>query len=48
LPAWPSGSKLIGVEYLVNDAVYQKMPAEEKAYWHDHKYEVDAGYLSRA
>jgi hypothetical protein len=21
------------------------MPAEEKAYWHDHKYEVDAGYL---
>ena len=21
------------------------MPAEEKAYWHDHKYEVDAGLL---
>ena len=38
-------AKLIGVEYLVSDAVYQKMPAEEKAYWHDHKYEVDAGYL---
>ena len=38
-------ARLIGVEYLVSDAVYQKMPLEEKAYWHDHKYEVDAGYL---
>ena len=38
-------ARLIGIEYLVSDAVYQKMPAEEKAYWHDHKYEVDAGYL---
>jgi hypothetical protein len=38
-------AKLIGVEYLVSDAIYQKMPAEEKAYWHDHKHEVDAGYL---
>lgn len=38
-------AKLIGVEYLVSDAIYQKMPAEEKAFWHDHKYEVDAGYL---
>lgn len=38
-------ARLIGIEYLVPDSVYQKMPAEEKAYWHDHKYEVDAGYL---
>lgn len=38
-------ARLIGVEYLVSDALYQKMPAEEKAYWHDHKYEVDAGLL---
>jgi hypothetical protein len=38
-------AKLIGIEYLVTDAVYQKMSAEEKAYWHDHKHEVDAGYL---
>jgi hypothetical protein len=38
-------AKLIGIEYLVSDAVYQKMPAEEKAYWHDHKYEVDDGLL---
>jgi hypothetical protein len=38
-------ARLIGVEYLVSDAVYQKMPPEEKLYWHDHKYEVDAGLL---
>jgi hypothetical protein len=38
-------ARLIGVEYLVSNALYQKMPREEKAYWHDHKYEVDAGLL---
>jgi hypothetical protein len=38
-------ARLIGVEYLVSDAIYQKMPPEEKRYWHDHKYEVDAGLL---
>jgi hypothetical protein len=38
-------ARLIGIEYLVSDVVYQKMPSEEKAYWHDHKYEVDAGLL---
>lgn len=38
-------ARLIGIEYLVSDAIYQAMPAEEKGYWHDHKYEVDAGLL---
>lgn len=38
-------ARLIGVEYLVSDALYQKMPSEEKAYWHDHKYEVDGGLI---
>jgi hypothetical protein len=38
-------ARLIGVEYLVSADVFKKMPAEEKAYWHDHKYEVDAGLL---
>ena len=38
-------ARLIGVEYLVSGDVFKKMPAEEKAYWHDHKYEVDAGLL---
>jgi Protein of unknown function (DUF1264) len=38
-------AKLIGIEYLVSDALYRKMPSDEKVYWHDHKYEVDAGLL---
>ena len=38
-------AKLIGIEYLVSDALYRKMPPEEKLYWHDHKYEVDSGLL---
>jgi hypothetical protein len=38
-------AKLIGIEYLVSDALYQKMPPEEKVYWHDHNYEVDSGLL---
>jgi hypothetical protein len=38
-------ARLIGVEYLVTSEVFEKMPPEEKVYWHDHKYEVDAGLL---
>jgi hypothetical protein len=38
-------ARLIGVEYLVSAEVFNKMPPEEKTYWHDHKYEVDAGLL---
>lgn len=38
-------AKLIGVEYLVSAAIYETMPAEEKANWHDHVYEVDSGLL---
>jgi Protein of unknown function (DUF1264) len=35
-------ARLIGVEYLVSDAVYRTMPEAERAYWHDHNHEVDA------
>ena len=38
-------ARLIGIEYLAGDALYQKMPPEEKLFWHDHKYEVDSGLL---
>ncbi len=38
-------ARLIGVEYLISDALYRKMPPGERVYWHDHKYEVDAGLL---
>jgi Protein of unknown function (DUF1264) len=35
-------ARLIGIEYLVTDAIYQTMPEAEKAYWHDHNFEVDS------
>jgi hypothetical protein len=38
-------ARLIGIEYLVSNAIYQSMPDEEKVYWHDHKFEIDHGLL---
>lgn len=38
-------AKLLGIEYIVSDALYQKLPAEEKKYWHPHAYEVMGGGL---
>ena len=38
-------ARLIGVEYLVSDEVYRRMPAEERLYWHAHQCEIDAGVL---
>src|SRR6267378_1328370 len=40
-----ANAKLLGVEYIVTDAVYRKLPAEEKQYWHAHTYEVLGGGL---
>lgn len=39
------GAKLLGVEYIVTDAVYRKLPDKEKPYWHPHTYEVLGGGL---
>jgi hypothetical protein len=38
-------AKLLGVEYIVSDEVYRKLPEEEKKYWHPHTYEVLGGGL---
>jgi uncharacterized protein DUF1264 len=38
-------AKLIGVEYIISDAAYRKLPEEEKKYWHPHTYEVLGGGL---
>jgi hypothetical protein len=38
-------AKLIGVEYLISDEAYRKLPEEEKKYWHAHTYEVLGGGL---
>jgi hypothetical protein len=38
-------AKLIGIEYLISDAAYRKLPEAEKRYWHPHTYEVLGGGL---
>jgi hypothetical protein len=38
-------AKLLGVEYIITDKQYRKLPQEEKQYWHPHTYEVLAGGL---
>lgn len=39
------GARLIGVEYIISDEEYRKLPESEKKYWHPHTYEVLAGGL---
>ncbi|MBP3960129.1 DUF1264 domain-containing protein [Gemmata sp. G18] len=38
-------AKLVGVEYLISDEAYRKLPDTEKKYWHAHTYEVLGGGL---
>ncbi|EIN07441.1 DUF1264-domain-containing protein [Punctularia strigosozonata HHB-11173 SS5] len=38
-------AKLIGIEYIVSEKIFRDLPAEEKKYWHSHKYEVESGLL---
>jgi hypothetical protein len=37
--------KLLGVEYIITDAAYQRLPRDEKKYWHPHAYEIVSGQL---
>lgn len=39
-------AKLIGVEYLISDEIFQKLPPDEKVLWHPHGYEIAAGLLT--
>jgi hypothetical protein len=38
-------ARLLGVEYIIVDAAYRRLPETEKKYWHPHTYEVLAGGL---
>ena len=38
-------AKLVGVEYLISEDAYRKLPDDEKKYWHAHTYEVLGGGL---
>jgi hypothetical protein len=38
-------ANLVGVEYIVSERLFGSLPAEERAYWHPHNYEVLSGEL---
>jgi hypothetical protein len=38
-------AKLLGVEYIITDKLYQGLPEDEKRFWHPHTYEVLGGQL---
>jgi hypothetical protein len=38
-------AKLIGIEYLVSNEIYEQMDPEERKFWHPHQYEIDSGLL---
>jgi hypothetical protein len=40
-----TNAKLLGVEYVITDKTYRKLPDEEKKYWHPHTFEVLGGPL---
>jgi Protein of unknown function (DUF1264) len=41
-----SNARLVAVEYIISEALFLELPAEEKQLWHSHRYEVMAGLLT--
>lgn len=39
------GARLIGIEYIISEARFRRLPDEEKRLWHSHHYEVKSGEL---
>ena len=40
-----AASRLTGVEYIISAHLYDTLPADEKAYWHPHNFEILSGQL---
>ena len=38
-------ARLIGIEYIISEALFKGLPEEEKKLWHSHRYEVMSGQL---
>lgn len=38
-------ANLVGIEYIISERLYQKLPADEQKYWHPHNYEITSGQL---
>ena len=41
-----ANARLIGVEYIISEALFTRLPTEEKKLWHSHRYEVMSGLLT--
>ncbi|KAJ8458622.1 hypothetical protein OPV22_031548 [Ensete ventricosum] len=41
-----SSAHLIGVEYIVSDSIFNKLPPEEQKLWHSHAHEIKSGLLA--
>ena len=41
-------ANLNGVEYIISEAAFENLPAEERAYWHPHNAEILSGQLVAA
>lgn len=39
-------AKLIGIEYIISERLFNNLPPEEKILWHSHHYEVKSGALA--
>ncbi len=40
-----SDSRLIGIEYIISERVFQTLPDDEKPLWHSHRHETTSGEL---
>lgn len=38
-------ARLHGIEFIISESLYATLPAEERAYWHPHNYEILSGQL---
>lgn len=39
------GARLIGIEYIVSEKLFQTLPEDEKPLWHSHRHETTSGEL---
>jgi len=39
------GARMIGIEYIITAEMFEKLPKEEKIFWHSNVYEVKSGLL---
>lgn len=40
-----AGANLNGIEYIISQRLFERLPAEERRYWHPHNFEILSGQL---